>query len=400
MVKSAVEDWDTTAANNTDVGGVDIDENCAMAGMNNSQREIMAQIATARANGQLTYKAVVNFSTSDTLVAGHLGDLVRGTATLTLGTTAAATLGAGWWCDVRADGGVVTIDPNGAETVDGAATLAIPDGASVLIACDGTNFFTTGAGFQTQGDVLDDLNTTGANTADSEFLVGTGAGALAWESGATARTSMGVGTGDSPQFTSIELGHATDTTLTRVSAGVAAVEGKTIYVAGKETAAIDATGWKPEDGAAGPTLATVAGTNHDYGELLFDGASTETAFWKFRAPKGSDESGTLDFTVSYAPKGTSSGNVRFQFSALACGDGDTIDASFGTAVADDSAAGATANVLQRSGAMSVTPGGTWAEGDTIYVKMERLGGHANDTNTDDCGVQEVAMVYTVTANDD
>lgn len=46
---------------------------------------------------------------------------------------------------------------------------------------------------QQQGDVLDDLNTLGANSADGEFLVGTGAGALAWESGATARTSLGLG---------------------------------------------------------------------------------------------------------------------------------------------------------------------------------------------------------------
>ncbi|KKM81854.1 hypothetical protein LCGC14_1325570 [marine sediment metagenome] len=55
-------------------------------------------------------------------------------------------------------------------------------------------------GFQAQGDVLDDLNTLGAVGADSEFLVGTGAGALAWENAATARTSLGVGTGDSPIF--------------------------------------------------------------------------------------------------------------------------------------------------------------------------------------------------------
>jgi hypothetical protein len=48
------------------------------------------------------------------------------------------------------------------------------------------------AGNQTQGAVLDDLNTTGANAADSEFLVGTGAGALAWESGATAVASLGI----------------------------------------------------------------------------------------------------------------------------------------------------------------------------------------------------------------
>jgi hypothetical protein len=45
---------------------------------------------------------------------------------------------------------------------------------------------------------------------------------------ATARTNLGVGTSSSPEFTAINIGHASDTTLTRVSAGVAAVEGATI----------------------------------------------------------------------------------------------------------------------------------------------------------------------------
>lgn len=43
--------------------------------------------------------------------------------------------------------------------------------------------------------VLEDLDTLGANSADSEFLVGAGAGALAWESGATVRTSLGLAIG-------------------------------------------------------------------------------------------------------------------------------------------------------------------------------------------------------------
>ncbi len=46
--------------------------------------------------------------------------------------------------------------------------------------------------WQTHSDVLDDLNTLGAVAADGEFIVGTGAGAFAYESGATARASMGV----------------------------------------------------------------------------------------------------------------------------------------------------------------------------------------------------------------
>jgi hypothetical protein len=46
MPKSAVSDWDTVAANNTDVGGISIAEGCAMANLNNAMREIMAQIKT------------------------------------------------------------------------------------------------------------------------------------------------------------------------------------------------------------------------------------------------------------------------------------------------------------------------------------------------------------------
>lgn len=49
---------------------------------------------------------------------------------------------------------------------------------------------------------------------------------------ATARTNLGLGTADSPQFTGIELGHATDTTLTRVSAGDVQVEGNRVFRVG------------------------------------------------------------------------------------------------------------------------------------------------------------------------
>lgn len=46
----------------------------------------------------------------------------------------------------------------------------------------------------------------------------------------TARGNLGLGSSDSPQFAGVNIGHATDTTLTRVSAGVIAVEGATIGV--------------------------------------------------------------------------------------------------------------------------------------------------------------------------
>ncbi|MEI1252665.1 hypothetical protein [Rhizobium aouanii] len=65
----------------------------------------------------------------------------RFTADAIVSLTAAATLGASWHYAIIADGGDVTIDPNGAETIDGAATLVVPDGYSAFIICSGSAFF-------------------------------------------------------------------------------------------------------------------------------------------------------------------------------------------------------------------------------------------------------------------
>ena len=44
MTKDKVQDWDATAANNTDISGINIAENCAAANINNAMREQMAQV--------------------------------------------------------------------------------------------------------------------------------------------------------------------------------------------------------------------------------------------------------------------------------------------------------------------------------------------------------------------
>ncbi len=46
------------------------------------------------------------------------------------------------------------------------------------------------------------------------------------------RTNLGIGEGDSPQLTAINVGHASDSTLARVSAGDLTIEGNIIYRAG------------------------------------------------------------------------------------------------------------------------------------------------------------------------
>src|ERR1044072_2385759 len=112
MTKNSFLEWDTTANNNTDVGGVNINEGCPPSSVNNGIRTVMSQ-ARAGLDGKAVYVAK---TTGYTAVATDNNALHRCTATLTLALTAAATLGNGWHLLVTADGGGVTKDPNGAAT--------------------------------------------------------------------------------------------------------------------------------------------------------------------------------------------------------------------------------------------------------------------------------------------
>ena len=88
-----------------------------------------------------------------------------------------------------------------------------------------------------------------------------------------ARTNLGVGEGDSPMLTAINVGHASDSTLARVSAGVLSVEGNVIYHAtgtdipitdgGTGVSSHTAKGYWVSN-AAGTALSYVTGTQYQH----------------------------------------------------------------------------------------------------------------------------------------
>lgn len=82
----------------------------------------------------------------------------------------------------------------------------------------GASTDTWGTKINSDLDTIDGLFVTGPYLKVANG--GTGAGTAA-----TAATNLGLGTGDSPQFTAVNIGHASDTTITRSAAGVIAVEG-------------------------------------------------------------------------------------------------------------------------------------------------------------------------------
>lgn len=85
--------------------------------------------------------ALTGKSGNYTAIASDNNAVHRYTAAATVTLTAAATLGANWHYTVVADGGDVTVDPNGSETINDVTTLTVPNGSSATIICDGANFF-------------------------------------------------------------------------------------------------------------------------------------------------------------------------------------------------------------------------------------------------------------------
>lgn len=84
-------------------------------------------------------------SGSYTALASDMDTLLDCTGTFTLALTAAATLGDNWRLMVRNSGtGVITIDPDSTEQINGATTVALKPGDSCLVLCNGTAFKTVG----------------------------------------------------------------------------------------------------------------------------------------------------------------------------------------------------------------------------------------------------------------
>jgi len=95
--------------------------------------------------GNIAETFVLARSSNTILGVADRGRMLNCTSTFTQTFAAAATLGDGWFCFIRNNGsGVVTLDPDGAETIDGETTLALQPGESCIVWCTGSAFVTVG----------------------------------------------------------------------------------------------------------------------------------------------------------------------------------------------------------------------------------------------------------------
>lgn len=175
---------------------------------------------TAQAFSAAVLTMIRSARTSNTIIGvadkATLIDITSGTFTQTF--VAAATLANGWSCHIRNGGtGDITVDPNGAETIDGLASFVMYPGEVRLIQCDGTALrsivissfsrtfiatetFTKPPGYQQFGGLIWGGGSSGRKSGDVSIEAAGGAGAgcgdftiLATDVGATVSVTIGAG---------------------------------------------------------------------------------------------------------------------------------------------------------------------------------------------------------------
>jgi len=214
-------------------------------------------------------------------------------------------------------------------------------------------------------------------------------------SGLVASTSQAVG------FGTIELGHASDTTLSRSAAGDVAVEGTLLKKVGKETI------WVPAGAMSlrttnGPSYgSTEMATNKNMFKTLdFDTSTQEFAQFEVHFPKSWNLS-TVTFQPvwSHASTATNFG-VVWALQAVARSDDDAGDVAFGTEQTSTDTGGTTNDIYIGPESSAITIAGTPAAGDTVQFQIKRNPSDGSDTLAIDARLHGIRLFYTTNASTD
>mgnify|MGYP003664563812 FL=1 len=174
-----------------------------------------------------------------------------------------------------------------------------------------------------------------------------------------------------------------------------------VKIAGTETMWVPSSAMygATTNGADAQQVETTA-TRPDMKVLDFDASTDEFAQFSVAFPKSWNE-GTVTYQVYWTPASTNTGNCIFGLQGVSCGDSDTIDIAYGTAVTVTDAGIGTVEDQQVSAASSaVTIAGSPAVDQQTYFQLFRDANAGGDTFSADARVLGVKLFYTTDAAND
>jgi len=181
-----------------------------------------------------------------------------------------------------------------------------------------------------------------------------------------------------------------------LKSGTAAVK-----IAGTETMWVPASAmYGATTNGADPQQVETTATRPDMKVLDFDKATDEFAQFSVAFPKSWNE-GTITYQVYWTPGGASTGVCIWGLQGVACGDSDTIDVAYGTAVTvSDTGIGTIEDQQVSAVSSAVTIAGSPAVDQQTYFQIFRDANAGGDTLDDDCRLLGIKIFFTTDAAND
>ena len=289
----------------------------------------------------------------------------------------------------------------------GQTGFALTEGATYLCYHNGTDIINTGLG---SGDVTltgtqtltnktltsPKIGTSILDTNGNELMLLTATGSAVNEI-----TLANAGTGVTGPVISASGETNVGINVNPKGSGVFKSGGAAVKIAGTETIFIPAQAMfgTSTNGADAQAVETTA-TRPELKVLDFDPGTAEYAQFSIAMPKSWDL-GTVTYKVFWSPGNTNTDNCIFGLQGLACTEGDTADAVFGTAIeVTDAGIGTVEDVQMSAVSSAMTIAGTPADDDYCFFQLYRDAADGSDTFTGDARVLGIKLFYTTDAAND